>query len=104
MRAVGVVTGLPREEARPNELPEEQWSRDGYFAEVDYRDAPTPIALEEIPASWRADDPGPFTRHGGVTQGYLFPLSPQFVRSFADEFGPRWPGLRDRQRLERQAH
>ena len=75
VRAVGVVREAAREETRPSELPEDQWEADGYLARVEYHDAPTPIALEEIPAEWRNQDAGPFTRHGGVKQGYLFDLS-----------------------------
>jgi MoxR-like ATPase len=95
VRAVSVVREAGHEEARPPELPEEEWSREGYLAGVDYHDAPTPIALEEIPNDWRTEDQGPFTRHGGVKQGYLFPLSSRFVERFVDEFAPRWPGLVD---------
>jgi MoxR-like ATPase len=93
VRAVGRVEGAAREEQRPAELPEDQWAQNGYLAKVTYHDAPTPVALEEIPASWRTEDGGPFTRHGGVKQGYLFPVSRRFVQRFVDEFGSRWPGL-----------
>jgi MoxR-like ATPase len=94
VRAISVVRSA-REEPRPAELPTEQWTREGYLAEVAYHDAPTPIALEEIPASWRTDDGGPFTRHGSVKQGYLYPLSSRFVTRLTDEFGSRWPDLRE---------
>jgi hypothetical protein len=93
VRAISVVREPAREASRPAELPSESWGNDGYQAEVDYFDAPTPIALEEIPAAWRDDTAGPFTRHGGVKQGYLFPLRRSFLTRFAADFGPRWPSL-----------
>ncbi len=93
VRAASVVRAAAVEATRPPELPTEQWETEGYLARVAYEDAPAPIALEEIPASWRTAEGGPFDRHGGVKQGYLFPLSTHFVRQFADEFGSRWPEL-----------
>jgi hypothetical protein len=95
VRAIGKVTEATHEEPRPAELPEGEWGREGFLSRIEYHDAPTPVALEEIPASWRTDDTGPFTRHGGVKQGYLFPLSARFVQRFVAEFGSRWPGLDD---------
>ena len=93
VRAASVVRGNAREESRPSELPEDRWDREGYLAPVDYHEAPSPIALEELPAAWRTADGGPFTRHGGVKQGYLFPVSPRFVARFTSEFVGRWPEL-----------
>jgi MoxR-like ATPase len=93
VRAIGLVSEAAREEPRPAELPTDMWAREGYLAPVEYLDAPTPIALEEIPTAWRLGGAGPFTRHGGVKQGYLFPLDRDFLRRFAAEFGPRWPAL-----------
>lgn len=92
LRAVGVATGDANEAPKPAELGGE-WERDGYLAPVAYHDAPSPIALEEIPAEWRTPAAGPFTRHGAVQQGYLFPLSEQFVTELRDHFGSRWPEL-----------
>jgi hypothetical protein len=93
VRAVGVVDVAATMAARPAELPEGPWADSGYLAQVTYHDAPTPIALEEIPTEWRLEDGGPFTRHGSVKQGYLFPLSERFVQHFRDEFKSRWPAL-----------
>ena len=93
IRSLGVVTAPARTAPRPKELPQEPWSEEGYIGEVEYHDAPTPIALEEIPTEWRLADGGPFTRHGGVKQGYLFPLSAGFVKRFRNEFQARWPEL-----------
>ena len=69
------------------------WASEGRIASVNYFDAPAPIALEEIPAEWRTPTVGPFTRHGGVKQGYLFPLASSFLVSFRTEFGAGWPDL-----------
>jgi MoxR-like ATPase len=93
VRAVGLVTEAARTAPRPAELPEGQWGREGYLATLTYHDAPTPIALEEIPASWRTEGGGPFTRHGGVKQGYMFAISTRFASRFGEEFGRRWPEL-----------
>src|SRR5438067_10103717 len=81
VRAASVVRLPARETTRPPELPTEAWEAQGYLVELDYYDAPAPIALEEIPTEWRTAEggPGPFNRHGGVKQGYLFPLSDHFA-------------------------
>ena len=76
LRAVGTVVGSPLRRDRPEELPEDAWQRDGYYAEVDYDPLDSPIELGEIPEEWRLEESGgPFTRNGAVQQGYLFSLS-----------------------------
>ena len=47
---------------------------------------PSLFSLSDIPSRWRIDEGGPFDRNGGVKQGYLFPLSDEFVAKMAERF------------------
>jgi MoxR-like ATPase len=62
------------------------WDNDGRRLDVEYRDLDASIPLADIPSEWRISDGGPFDRGGGVKQGYLFPLSDEFVAKMADRF------------------
>ena len=44
------------------------------------------VSLEDIPLDWRLEEGGPFNRRGSVKQGYLFPLSDDFVGRIARRF------------------
>ncbi len=46
--------------------------------------SPEPVTLTEIPLEWRMREGGPFRKDGAVNQGYLFPLSDDFVRRLAN--------------------
>jgi len=79
VRALGVVTGAPKLSARPADLPAESWGDKGRSAAVDYSALLSPLALGDIPVESRIAEGGPFTSQGSVNQGYLYPLSGEFV-------------------------
>ena len=93
VRALSQVIEPYRIARRPIPRPGFDSVRLGYLVSVAYYDAATPIALAEIPLSWRSDKGGPFTHAGRVRQGYLFPLSEAFKRHFIATFGNRWAAL-----------
>ncbi len=71
VRAIGVVEAMPERRQRPSELPDD-WGQDGHFCRVRYFGLAPPIRFDELPDPPRSV--GPFDSHGGVKQGYLFPL------------------------------
>ena len=89
LRAVGRVTERARETDRP--LPgyseETEHVRQ---AKVEYLDLEPPVALEDIPLDWRLAERKPFmrtgARPGAVNQGYLYPVSAEFVEGLASQF------------------
>jgi hypothetical protein len=92
LRAVGRVTERARETDRP--LPgyseETEHVRQ---AKVEYFDLEPPVALEDIPIDWRLAERKPFmrtgARPGAVNQGYLYPVSAEFV----EKLGSRFPSI-----------
>src|SRR5262249_34938966 len=54
--------------------------------ELNYNDLPQNVVLNDIPIEWRRSEGGPFTADGNVKQGYLFPLSDDFVAKMAGRF------------------
>ena len=70
----------------PDKLPDEVWERGGRLARLDVGKLSDPVSLEKIPIDWRLAERGPFNRKGSVNQGYLFPLSVEFVAKLAGRF------------------
>jgi hypothetical protein len=87
VRAVGEVVEEAVEATQPEGLgPSGAWSDEGRLVRVRYRELAEPIPLDSIPVGWRVDHGAPFTRHGSVYQGYLFPLKEDFVVKLASQF------------------
>jgi hypothetical protein len=86
--AVSRVAESPRHAIKPAELPTDSWEQDGHLARVStYQELEPPIRRVDIPSEWRTEETGgPFTQDGNVKQGYLFPLSVEFVRKLASRF------------------
>ena len=85
IRAVGTVTTEAVDAERPTGS-DDDWQRDGRLVEVDYVELAPPINLADIPHEWRTDEGGPFTKDGGVQQGYFYRLSDTFVARMAERF------------------
>jgi MoxR-like ATPase len=85
LRAVSTATEGAVEAPQPEELGE-QWERDGWLVRCEYKELDPPISLAEIPEEWRIAAGPPFTSLGGVRQGYLFPLSSDFIALMASRF------------------
>jgi len=85
IRAVSRVSAAAEPHRRPDEEADQTWSEDGYLARLEYRDI-DPISLTEIPEEWRLKERGPFTSDGRVQQGYLYPVSDQFMSQLSDQF------------------
>jgi hypothetical protein len=67
--------------------PSDNWQDgDGWLVSVDYRELAEPIALASIPSEWRIAEQDPFTKDGGVRQGYFSALSDRFVSQLAGRF------------------
>jgi AAA domain (dynein-related subfamily)/Mrr N-terminal domain len=86
IRGVSTVETEAFDAPRPAPMDDQSWSDDGRRLNVRYRDVASPIELQEIPDEWRREDGGPFNRNGGVKQGYLYRLTPEFVARIADRF------------------
>jgi hypothetical protein len=86
IRGVSTVT----EEAvdAPNPAgPSDNWQEgDGWLVNVDYRGLDEAISLASIPIEWRIAEQGPFTKDGGVRQGYFSALSDRFAGQLAVHF------------------
>ena len=46
----------------------------------------SPVSLEEIPLEWRTGEGRPFNRTGSVNQGYLYPVSQDFIARLSGRF------------------
>ena len=86
LRAVSRVLAPAVAAEQPPELGD-RWDRNGELVRVEYVDI-DPIELARIPQDWRlAEGSGsPFGKSGGVNQGYLFPVSDQFVDNLVAAF------------------
>ncbi len=86
IRGVSTVT----EEAidAPNPAgPNDNWQDgDGWLVNVDYRELDEAIPLASIPVEWRIAEQDPFTKDGGVRQGYFSALSDRFAGQMATRF------------------
>ena len=84
--AVSIARSASEDADQPPQLETGDWSRQGRQVRTDYRELAAPIPLSRIPESVRINAGRPFDRDGGVSQGYLFRLSPQLVRELASRF------------------
>jgi hypothetical protein len=91
LRAVSSVQESAKDQPRPSELSAETWESEGYLVRTEYYLLEPPIPLQNLPREWRIETTGPFTRDGGVKQGYLFPLTNEFADKFQDRFGAVLP-------------
>ena len=87
IRGVSTVT----KEAVYSQIPAEQdgqknWQTEGRLARVYVDILDNPVPLEDIPLEWRQEERGPFDRNGGVNQGYLFPVSQDFIAKLTGRF------------------
>lgn len=86
IQVVSSVTEAATLSPVPDELSDEGWEHQGRLARVDVGELSSPVPLNDIPLAWRLDESGPFNRNGAVNQGYLYPLSVDFVAKLADRF------------------
>lgn len=92
LKAVGRVVAPIQQAPRPYHVRGELPERQGYLAPVTYHPLDPPIPIDEISLESRqALSDGPFTRTGAVKQGYLFPITAEFVADIADRFPDCWP-------------
>ena len=92
IRALGQAKEDAGEAERPDGLPRGAWDKDGYLARVKLWDLDAPIQLKEVPSELRpAQKGGPFNNAQGVNQGYLFPLTDEWVNKMKTRFADRWP-------------
>src|SRR5438309_1923272 len=71
---------------RPNPEADQAWDDDGLRVELQFHELDESISLDSIPNDWRRAEGGPFTKDGGVKQGYLFHLSDNFAAQLATAF------------------
>ena len=93
VRAVSRVLESAKDEPRPDELSAEAWESEGYLVRTEYYPLESAISLQNIPFEWRTETTGPFTRNGGVKQGYLFPLTKEFADKVQDRFAAAMPAF-----------
>src|SRR5207245_10000479 len=86
VRALGTATDEPQRAARPDALADGPWSNEGFCLRVSYHELEAPIGLADIAQEWRVYQGAPFTKAGGVRQGYFYPLSETFVQRLAGRF------------------
>ncbi len=102
LRAVSQVVEAAQEAPRPEGLPSNAWEKEGYLVRVQYQLLQQPIQLQDIPVEWRLEEPGPFTKEGGVKQGYLFPVSDEFANKLQDRFRSNLPPIFHAKNSQRQ--
>ena len=86
IQAVSSVTEKAVHSPIPGELTNQGWQREGRLARVDVGILDDPVSLGEIPPEWRTWKGGPFNRTGLVNQGYLFPVSQDFITKISGRF------------------
>lgn len=86
VRALNVVRSAAVPAPRPDPQADQGWSEEGNRAELHWEDLEPPILLRDIPVEWRTRERGPFAGDGSVNQGYLFPLSDEFVARMVEQF------------------
>ena len=90
VRAISTIADVPVESMHPAP-PVENWEEPGHLATASYFELAQPIQLNAIPIDYRVKEKGPFMANGGVKQGYLFPLSPEFAEMMQAQFASSWP-------------
>ena len=86
IQAFSSVTEAAVNSSIPSELTDKGWQRDGRLARVHVEMLSDPVSLEDIPHGWRLEEGGPFNRKGSVNQGYLYPVSEDFVARLSGRF------------------
>ena len=86
IQAFSSVTEAAVNSSIPSELTDKGWQRDGRLARVHVEMLSDPVSLEDIPLGWRLEEGGPFNRKGSVNQGYLYPVSEDFVARVSGRF------------------
>ena len=88
VQAVSSIKAAPSVQAHPHDP-----SREGRLAKIGIHWLTSPIALSEIPLDVRAVEvpDGPFTIGGAVQQGYLRPVSKEFVDKLVTMYPDRFP-------------
>ena len=86
IQAVSSITKEAVYSPIPAELANQGWQREGRLARVDVDILDNPVLLEDIPLEWRKEERGPFNRNGLVNQGYLFPVSEDFIARLCNRF------------------
>ena len=86
IQAVSSVTEEAVYSTIPAELANQGWQREGRLARVDVDMLASPVSLEEIPLEWRTGEGRPFNRTGSVNQGYLYPVSQDFIARLSGRF------------------
>jgi hypothetical protein len=79
IRAVGEVKAPAQNAPKPQALGKQGWATAGLLLPVQYELLESPLGLNEIPASSRIREGGPFNRTGGVQQGYFYGISKDFA-------------------------
>jgi len=96
IRAISGVTQSAILTPLSNEPPDEEGEPSGRRALVDVAVLGDSVSLNDIPIDWRLEEGGPFNSSGSIKQGYLFPLSGDFVAKLAGRF----PQLAERVAIE----
>ena len=86
IRAVSIITKMAVNSPIPKELDNQGWQTAGRQARVQIDELDEPVSLQDIPLDWRVGKGGPFNRNGSVNQGYLFPVSEEFVARLSGRF------------------
>ena len=86
IQAVSIVSTEAVYSPIPAELANQGWQREGRLARVDVDMLDIPVSLEDIPLDWRQGEAGPFNRKGLVNQGYLYPVSENFIVRLSGRF------------------
>ena len=89
VRAVSMAKGTAYACERPSEHDAPQWNNDGERIDLAMVDVEPPVALSEIPLTWRTG--GPFQQSGAINQGYLYPISEVLI----DQLRGGFPQLAD---------
>ncbi len=93
IRAVSEAETMAEHAARPEDLSSIAGDKDGYLVYTGYHQFPEPIPLVDLPITLRSTNEQPFTRQGSVKQGYLFPVSKEFVQRVVSLFRRDWPAF-----------
>lgn len=86
IRAIGRVEGPAQPAPRPDAETDESWGPEGWRVSVGYREINPEVDLVDIPQDWRRKERGVFNADGGVSQGYLFAVSDEFVGALDQAF------------------
>ena len=86
IQAISTITEEAVYSQIPAELANQDWQPEGRLARVDVGMLDDPVSLDDLPLEWRQEERGPFNRNGGVNQGYLYPVSQDFITKLSGRF------------------